>query len=277
MSDVLDGWRRWRGGLSGCQPAAISSITSGRVSVNSRLGGEMGVEKWSRGIRVTLYAIGGLLTILVIVAYLGGVTYLLARCESESVCSQNGQIVLELVAFGLVAAIAYPWASFLTRVLRIKEEEDPPSVPEQIATQQVQVDSQTDAVLSFGQSRVAGKVHSIDTGRHRVTVGDARLRFWGGYALRNGWIRSGDWAAFVYQRLLGMNFVLAFWKGGDTPLRGVGGIIHAFFLALAAVGMGRGCLAGRRFSDVVHGGMRHAFCGELHLPGVPFPCEEGFT
>lgn len=57
----------------------------------------MGIEKWSRGVRVTLYAIGGVLTIAFIAAYLGGITFLLARCESESVCSQNGQIVLELL------------------------------------------------------------------------------------------------------------------------------------------------------------------------------------
>lgn len=202
----------------------------------------MGIEMWSRGTRVTLYAIAGVLTILFMLAYLGGITYLLALCENRSLCSHNGRMLLELVAFAVIAAIAFPWIGFLTRALRIKEEEQPWTGPHQV--QQIHLGDQPDTVLYFGQSRVSGKVHAVDAGRHQVTVGELRLRFWGGYALRNGWIGAGDRAVFVYQRFSGANFVLAFWKGGNAAVRGVGGVIHTFFLALAVVGAGVGVALG---------------------------------
>ena len=196
----------------------------------------MAVEMWPRAMRVTLYAIVGLLTIVFMAAYLGGVTFLLALCESRSLCTHNGSMLLELVAFAVIAAIAFPWIRFLTRALRIKEEEELHSEPHRI--QELRFGDGTGAVLPFGQTRVSGNVHSVDVGRHRVVVGELPLRFWGGYALRKSWLTTGQWAVFVCQRLFGMNFVLAFWTGGSAPVRGVGGVIHTLFVSLAVAGIG---------------------------------------
>jgi hypothetical protein len=90
----------------------------------------------------------------------------------------------------------------------------------------------------LGSDLIAGKVDSLDAGAHRITVRVLILRFWGGYALRNGDLGTGERSAFVYRTipLLGLKYVLVFWKGGDAPLQSVGGVIHAFFLALGLGG-----------------------------------------
>jgi hypothetical protein len=41
--------------------------------------------------------------------------------------------------------------------------------------------------------------------------------------------------------LLGLNYVLVFWKAGHSPVKSVGAVIHGCFLLLAIVGMGAAC------------------------------------
>jgi hypothetical protein len=207
-------------------------------------GDEMGIEKWSRGMRLTVYAIGGVLTVAFMIAYVSGITYLMASCEERSLCSNEERSLVELAGLALLAAIVFPFNRLLKRALRIREDSELASMPEQTDTSKVQLTIRGESLLAFGQSRIAGRVNKVEANRHCLTVGELRLRFWGGYALRNGWIRTGDQAAFVYQRLLGLNFVLAFWKAGKATLRGVGGVIHSFYIALAAAGVALGFVLG---------------------------------
>lgn len=203
----------------------------------------MGIEKWSRSMRLTVYVIGGVLTVAFIVAYVSGITYLMASCEKRSLCSNEERSLVELASLALLAAVVFPLNRAFTRALRIRDYDDLACTPPQTATSQVQRGIRGQTELPFGQSRIAGNVRSVDAGRHCFTVDELSLRCWGGYALRKGWIGRGDWAVFVYQRLRGLNFVLAFWNG-ETPVRGVGGSIHVFFLALACAGASMVALVG---------------------------------
>jgi hypothetical protein len=137
-----------------------------------------------------------------------------------------------------VAGAAVWWVLFLSRVLAIKEEESPDSEEANSRGHERRVDRRIEtAELPFGQVLMAGRVESTGDSRRHITVNEVDLRFWGGYALRSGWIRSGDWIALVYQKLFGLNYVMVFWKGADTQIRKVGTGIHAFFLVLAIGGM----------------------------------------
>jgi hypothetical protein len=195
----------------------------------------MGIEKWSRSTRLTVYVIGGVLTVAFMIAYVSGITYLMASCEERALCSNEERSFVELASLALLAAVVFPLNRVFTRTLRIRDYDDLASAPPQTATSHVQRGILAQTELSFGQSLIAGNVRSVDASRHCFTVGELPLRCWGGYALRKGWIRRGNWAVVVYQRLRGLNFVLGFWNG-ESPVRGVGGLIHAFFLALAGAG-----------------------------------------
>lgn len=203
-----------------------------------------GVHAWPRRVRVTLYVVVLVLSLLLMAALVAvGQFMLVNSCgtpvsQSPIFCSGNGQALVLILALALVSAVYFPWLRFLVRILAITEKAP--------VAGRAEMESRGKAVrwppelmqLPLGQNLITGRVTLDDAGRHRITVGGLPLRFWGGYALRQGLLRSGERAAFVYQRdpLFGTHFVLAFWKGPNTPIRGVGGVMHACFLVLAIVG-----------------------------------------
>lgn len=200
-----------------------------------------GVMGWSRGARLALFTALLILAILLMGAWAGGSDFVIVtwcakpQMQALSVCSNGGQASLLLLCFAPIGIAVALGGRYLTRVLDLNTT-SPLSDEEQA---QKEMSSWPDAVeLPFGQSLVSGRVESIDAGRRRLTVGDLTLQFWGGHALRNGLIRDGDYAAFVYQRsgLFGLKYVLAFWKGGSSPIRTVGRMIHGTFLAIAIIG-----------------------------------------
>ena len=206
-----------------------------------------GRRRWSRATRLTVYTIANVLTIAVLIACLGGIGFLLARCEgvapnSTVLCSDNGRLLTVVLGFGGLAAIFFPWCRFLTRALWTEEEDTDPATDEtSVPSHSVSWTSEQNIHLPLGQHIVSGTVESVNvnSARHRVTVHGMPLRFWGGHALRNGSIRAGDWVAFGYQQipLCSLKYVLVFWKGGALPVQSVGAVIHACFLLLAIVGI----------------------------------------
>lgn len=202
-----------------------------------------GVAGWPRGARLALFTVVLVLSILLMGAWAGGGDYVIAtlctkpEARALSVCSENGQALLVLLCFAPAGVTVASGGGFLVRMLGLNTVT---SAPEEERAHEEHLSSWPEATeLPFGQSLISGRAESIDAGRHRVTVGRLALRFWGGQRLRNGLIRDGDKVAFVYQRsgLFGLNYVLAFWKGGSSPIRSVGGIIHGAVLAIAIAGL----------------------------------------
>lgn len=202
-----------------------------------------GVRGWSRAARLTLFTVAIVLTI----AFMAGFVFLwmfvlLSACSNSATrsvefCSDNGKLFLELLGLALLLAVALYLTRNLVSALGIDEE--PPADRDREEIHKGPIRSVTEPVkLPLGQTLVSGIIEFADARRHRIIVNGLVLRFWGGYALRRGWIRNGDRGLFVYQRdpLCSTNFVLAFSSGGSSPVRGVGGVTHASLLALAVVG-----------------------------------------
>ncbi len=200
-----------------------------------------GVRFWSRSIRLTVYTIAVILTVTIMAACGGILEFVVLKCQQwqamwPAVCSKDGLTTLQALSLVLLAIVSVRWVLFLTRVLAIRKESsfsgwnsrnDDKSLDARIEMTQ----------LPFGQVLMAGSVEAMEATYHRVTIQEVDLRFWGGYALRSGWIRVGDRVVVVYQRLLGLNYVMVLWNGGDNPIRMVGISIHAFFLLLAIAGV----------------------------------------
>lgn len=196
----------------------------------------------SRRVRLTLYVTAIILTIAFMTACAVGLVLILDACDRSTLhesafCSDTSRVPLELLSLAILTAIVLPWVRFLTRTLAIKEE---PLAPQnEIGPQEIPPDRPTkDTLLPLGQILRSGEVELMNAGRHRITVHGLALRFWGGYALRRGWIKNGDRAVFVYQKspAFGLNYVLAFWRGGGSQVRSVGGVIHSCYLALGTMG-----------------------------------------
>jgi hypothetical protein len=201
-----------------------------------------GVTGWPRGARLALFTVVLVLAILFMGAWAGGSYFVIAtwcarpEVQSLSACSNNGQASLVLSCFAPVGLAVALGGRCLARVLGLNT---PSTLSDEERPQKEPLSSWPEAAeLPFGQSLISGRAESVDAGRRRLTVGSLTLRFWGGQALRNGLIRNGDQASFVYQRiaLFGLNYVLAFWKGGGSPIRSVGEMIHGTFLAIALIG-----------------------------------------
>lgn len=202
---------------------------------------QTGIRRWSRGVRLALYTA---IVVVTVLSSIIGATLAIAMtdCDESSaksavLCSATSRELVTLVVLILMVALGVPWVLYLARVLGIQEESDP-TIEQVSAPELPESWSAAPMPLPFGQHFIAGKIDSVDAGAHRITVRALILRFWGGSALRNGDLGTGERSAFVYQTipLLGLKYVLVFWKGGDAPVQSVGGLIHTFFLALGLGG-----------------------------------------
>lgn len=200
------------------------------------------VRRWPRGLRLSVYTAAVIVTIVLMIACAIG-SVILAGCEdpaskSPVTCFDNSRILITAVVLAVLVAVGIPWVLFLARFLGIREESV--STSETSAGELPASWSVKDVGLPFGQHLVSGEVESVgmNVGGYRAAVQGLSLRFWGGDALRNGSIKTGDRAIFVYQMtpLFGLKYVLVFWKGGNSRVRSVGGIIHACYLALGIGG-----------------------------------------
>jgi hypothetical protein len=207
------------------------ATSSNRISVRS----------WPRPMRLMLYTIATILTIAIMAAFVAALELVVIKCQAEAgkwpaICSEDGRTILETSSLVVLAAASVWWLLFLARVLAIKEVA--PSSERDRQDNEERVDTRIETTqLPLGQVLMSGRVEPMEAGRRHITIQDVDLRFWGSYALRNGWISSGDWIAVVYQRLFGLNYVMVFWKGGDAQIRMVGTGIHVFFLVLAIAAM----------------------------------------
>jgi hypothetical protein len=213
------------------------------MSLNRTTTSQTGVRRWPRGARLALFTaavIGTIVVMMVVVA----VVVTMTDCEVSvakpaALCSATGRTLVPMLLLIFIVGLGIPWVQYLARVLAVRAESVPDSEFEQASAPSLP-DSlvATEQALPLGQHFIGGTVDSVDWGAHRIAVRTLALRFWGGHALRNGDLATGERAIFVYQTLplLGLNYVLAFYKGGDDPIRGVGGAIHTLFLALGIVG-----------------------------------------
>ena len=200
-----------------------------------------GARLWPRSIRLTVYTIAVILTVAIMAAYGGALEFVVLKCQERQstwpvICSKNGLTTLQALSLALLAIASVRWVLYLTRILAIKKESLSSGPDSRNGAKRLDSGIET-TQLAFGQVLMSGGVEGVEGSYRRVTVQEVDLRFWGGYALRSGWIRHGDWMAVVYQRFLGLNYVLVFWKGADAPIRIVGVSIHAAFLVLAIAGM----------------------------------------
>ena len=202
-----------------------------------------GVQRWPRGARVALYTAAVFGTILLMTVCSIGLM-MLAGCDepaakSAALCSESGRMLIP-VGLVIMVAVTIPCLLFLARVVGLRVE-DAAAIAEQTSAAEVPESWSADAVrLPLGQHLVSGEVESVslNLGGYRATVQGLDLRFWGGHALRNGSIRAGDRAAFLYQQVppLGLKYVLAFWKGRDSSVQSVGALIHTCFFLLGVLG-----------------------------------------
>jgi hypothetical protein len=194
-----------------------------------------------RGVRVILYFVALTMTIMTMAGVIALVQLALTNTcgvygsQLQALCSSDGRPFLLVLTLVLVAA-NFPWLRFLLRTFAINEKElaghseiEPIQKVVRWPPEYLQ--------LRLGQSLVTGRVDLYEAGHHRISVNGLTLRFWGGYALYRNLLQKGENAAFVYQRdpFFDTNFVLAFWKGGDSPVRAVGQIIHSCFFVLAII------------------------------------------
>jgi len=199
------------------------------------------IRSWPRPIRLILYTIAVILTVAIMAGCAAALEFAVTKCQQGSMtwpvtCSQDGRTRLQVLSLVVLTGGSVWWVSFLTGVLAIREGsssseardwDDKIKPSKRIKTSQ----------LPLGQVIMSGRVESVEARHRRITIQNVNLRFWGGYALRNGWIRTGEWVVIVYQRLFGLNYVMVFWKGEDARIRTVGTMVHTLFLALAIVGV----------------------------------------
>jgi len=199
-------------------------------------------ERLSRRARLTLYVSLVIISIVFMIASVIAVVLIMDKCSgsvalgSSGLCSDKSRLPLELASLAILTAIVFRWTRFLRRALAI--DKDAPAAEQAPPTQGMLAERPLkDTRLRFGQILMSGTVELTNSGFHRIVVRGLALRFWGGYALRQKWIKNGDRAVFVYQRVpaLGLNYVLAFRKS-QSQIRGVGGVIHSYYLALAPIG-----------------------------------------
>jgi hypothetical protein len=186
-----------------------------------------GAQRWPRGARVALYTAAVVGTVLLMAMCSIGLM-MLAGCDepaakSVPLCSESGRMFIP-VGLVVMVAVTIPWLLFLARVLGLRGED---ATPEQTSAAELPKSWSANAVrLHLGQHLVSGEVESVSLNA-------------GGYCATVQGL-AGDQAAFVYQQVpsLGLRYVLVFWKGGDSPLQGVGALIHACFFLLGVLGTG---------------------------------------
>lgn len=199
------------------------------------------VRSWPRSMRLTIATVAVIITVAIMAACGGALEYLVFNCQVGRlnwpvICSKNGLTTLQVVGLIALTVASVRWVLYLTRILAIREESFSPARNRRNDAKSLGGRIET-AQLPLGQVLMSGIVESIEPGRRRAIIQGVDLRFWGGYALRSGWMTRGDRVAVVYQRFLGLNYVLVFWNGADGVMRAVGTWIHALFLILAILGM----------------------------------------
>jgi len=127
-----------------------------------RLRDETVIERRPRNTCLGAQVILGILTVLFIVAWAGGITFLMASCEQESLCSDEVTSLVELASLALLAVIVFPLNRALGRAMGIGKSDDSVSAKAPAITSELNRQIQGRAVLSFGQSRIAGNVQSVD-------------------------------------------------------------------------------------------------------------------
>jgi hypothetical protein len=190
------------------------------------------VRQWPRGLRLGLYWVLVLITLLVLIpAFIVGSGYLLGfgSCvETNSIgtpvlCSPRGRLLLAAVLISVGLPLARMWLGFLARSLNFKDADF--HLPRDVMSRPLPaILGKVTRSLSFGQHLTFGCIWFRDRGGRYAECEENVLTFWSVYAFRQGWLKENDEAAIVYQKvplLKGLKLALAFCTGATLEVRTV--------------------------------------------------------